>query len=215
MLPRLASHARPPGDAAPGCTPWLTDVDNQRPAGATLGATVHDGLLELSSTGDGQGTCGSAIEPCTAVKVYTSAGLVGDFDAVLEVESVEGGTTFGGVDFFVTNGFAANTELIIAGTEHGANLQWRHGNTSWSAAASTTRATLRLHRVGTTLTATGTAGTVVLEQSAFASGDLQLGIGLREGTSAAITGRITDLTVDGGGGAVASDGFDCTANLLP
>ena len=41
------------------------------------------------------------------------------------------------------------------------------------------------------------------------------GIALAEGTSTAITGRASGLTVDGGGGAVQSDAFDCTANLLP
>lgn len=220
----LPDAADPTPDAAPvahpGCTLWLTDVDRLRPVGATVEATGHDGVLELASTGDGQGSCSSDRAPCAAVKVYKPTAFVGDFDVTIEVASVDSASAFGGVRLYITGGndiFAPLVEVGLVGRAGAAHViidqRGPGGSMSRSDFTTAVDGTLRLRRVGNTLTATATAGTVVLERQLSWFSDGELGIELHDGeVTSRTSARITSYTALGSN--AETDTFDCTADLL-
>jgi hypothetical protein len=218
-LPDAAATPDATPVAHPGCTLWFADLDSLRPTGATVEAASRDGVLELASAGDGQGSCSSNREPCYAVKLYKPTAFTGDFDVSIEVASVDAGAVFGGVRLYVIGGggiFAPRVEVGLLGRAGSAHViidQRGTGSSSRSVFTPTAAGTLRLHRVGNTITATATGGTVVLEQQFGWFSDGEVGIALEEGdVTSRTSARVTSYTAVGSG--AETDLFDCTADLL-
>ena len=206
-------------DAAPGCPSWKVELNTFSAAGATASARIEDGTLVLASQGDTGHTCSSELSPCDSIKVYQRE-LQGDFDVVAEVDGLDGAGAFAGLSLFVTSGafnnFAATSIFGGDGSLPNLSVERRGGgsNEQRATGVSTTHATLRVRRSNGVVTISGAAGEETLEQTGISMGGaLVVGIGLDEGSSANVTGRVASFTVTGGGSVVQSDAFDCDATL--
>jgi hypothetical protein len=223
--------AEPSADAQPQptCTAWQVDLDTTVPAGTVRTATIADGVLDLTAAGDRDGSCSSALEPCTAMLLYQGQ-LHGDFDVSLEVDEMNGLALFDQVSLMTTSGsggaYARYDAIAVGGHEgYGTLFALHHTSYSdhqgYSRGTSTTEATLRITRVGADLTLTATTAALTLTETFSSSGDLYLAIALDMmpsetlDPSTPVHARVDNLVVIGGGGEVVSDSFEDACALVP
>ena len=190
---------------------------------ATSGAAFSGGLLVLSSRDVPEG-CVTKTNPndALAVKMVQPA-PDGDFEATLDVESIDGTATTNAVLFFADpkGSSGATAEAILGGdaTSFGAAVKTRDeakGKSDGANAASPKRGpgTLTLSRKGKTLTVSASIldGKPVTKTVAVGAGPYVVGVGLRStaGTGKASVG-LGDFTVKDKSGKLKADDFECAA----
>ena len=206
--------------SVPQCyDPWLVEVATtaSRIEGADILVQVQGSGLTLEEARSGTQECGSKTPPCRTVKVY-QAGVVGDFQAVWQLESFIGGGTFATAAAFVAevNGqgtaqaklMKSNIEGNLVSVEVNAGMRSQEG-----LATSASAATLSLQRTGEKLTVTSqtSSGEKATLTKAFGTGELRVGVAIDAASdeTTSTTARFPDFTIQGGGGSVRNDSFDC------
>jgi hypothetical protein len=176
--------------------------------GAVADAVVTGGALEIDATNAPEG-------PAISI---AQTGITGDFSATFTfAEFTAGGGTGGFAQALVVDTADPITLQVVSGIGINPIVGVSAGfvvpaGTVDLQETTAVSGTMRLARTGTTLTATTTVGATSATASGTASQDpLKIGIqvGSNDGTATGTSIRILDFSITDGGGAVASDAFDC------